>query len=747
MTTLNQDWTTSSGCWSEAAGHHKQKHLDIPCWLLDIQKSGNAKEGFCFILKKTIGNKTDWRFWQKQHSLKDGKIKITSAFLLGVLFLGVPSLRAGDFDGDGTGDLSIFRAATGLWAVRDVSRFYFGGAGDYPVPLNYDSSSASVAAIFRASSGLWAIRGVTRIYYGGSEDIPITGDFYGNGRDEIGIFRSASGLWAIRDYTRNYFGSSGDIPVPGDYDGDGTAESGIFRSSTGLWAIRGVTRSYFGASFDLPVPADYNGDGSDDMGIFRSSSGLWAIRGVTRLYFGASEDIPQPFGLTGNGIDAICIFRPGSGLWAIRGNSRIYYGRAGDFPAASPRYWSIPELPVFGIEVLAKYCNDDHFNKLLEAGAFSTRYSHMSWARLEPINTTADHFDWEIYDQTMAGYEDKGLSPVIIFSDIPSWAGDTQSGPFNDTARGDFAEFVGAVVNRYSRPPYNIKYWEFFNEPDGTKPDYWAIINTWGYYGKEYALMLKAVYPAVKAADPAARVVIGGLAYDNFVNGDSGNFNQRFINDVIENGGADYFDIMNFHYYYFARETWGDIIGKADTLKAILAWYGISKPTICSEVGIWGDDSNLALQARYVPKVFARGISAGLEAVLWFPLSTRAGYIFDGGLLREEDLSNPKPAYVSYQTMTSELGDYIYSAVVVTGDPNLEGYEFISSSTGKTKEVIWAPEDSSGRMTFPYESIRVVAIDGSEYFTTDGGSGDYDGRNNGQVRIPITSSPVYVESW
>ena len=659
----------------------------------------------------------------------------------------VPPISAGDFNGDGTGDVAIFRGSTGLWAVRGLSRFYFGGPGDYPVPLNYNSFLSSVAAIFRPSSGLWAVRGVTRIYYGRSLDNPVTGDFNGDGLDEVGIFRSSSGLWAIRNYTRIYFGSSGDTPVPGDYNGDGTAEAGIFRSNSGLWAIRGIDRVYFGGSSDLPVPADYDGDGISEIGIFRSVSGLWAIRGVTRSYFGSSGDIPQPFNITGDGSDKISVFRPNSGLWAVKGISRLYYGGSVDFPVAADRYWSMPELPLFGIEVISQYCDDAHFDKLIQAAAYSTRYSHLSWARLEPINTTADNFNWEIYDQTMAGYGDKGLSPIIIFSDIPSWAGDTQSGPFNDTARGDFAKFVGAVVNRYSRPPYNIKYWEFFNEPDGTRPDYWAIINTWGYYGKEYALMLKAVYPVVKAADPAARVVMGGLAYDNFVNGDSGNFYQRFINDVIETGGADYFDIMNFHYYYFARETWGNIIGKADTLKAILAWYGISKPTICSEVGIWGDDSNLALQARYVPKVFSRGISAGLEAVLWFPLSTEAGHIFDGGLLREEDLSNPKPAYISYQTMTSELGNYIYSAVVGTGDPNLEGYEFISSSTGKTKEVIWAEEDTSGHISFPYDRIRVVEIDGTEHNITDSGSGDYDGRNNGQVRIPITSSPVYVESW
>ena len=664
-------------------------------------------------------------------------------------FIVVPPIWAVDFNGDGTGDVAIYRASIGLWSVRDVSRFYFGDAGDYPVPLNYNSSSTSVAAIFRPSSGLWAVRGGPRIYYGGSQDHPLAGDFDGDGLDEIGIFRSASGLWAIHGYTRMYFGSPGDAPVPGDYNGDGTAAAGIFRPGSGLWAIRGGARFYFGGSSDLPVPADYNGDRVDDIGIFRSGSGLWAIRNVTRSYFGASGDIPQAFNITGDGSDKISVFRPNSGLWASKGISRIYYGRPVDCPIASPRCWSIPELPIFGIEIRSQNCDEPHFDKFIQAGADTTRYGYLSWARMEPTNTTADNYHWEKYDQLMADYGERGLSTIIIIADIPSWAGQTRSGPFNDDSRADFAEFVGAVVNRYSRPPYNIKYWELFNEPDGTKPLYGATINTWGYYGREYALMLKEVYPAIKAADPASQVVMGGLAYDAFVQPDgSGNFYQWFVEDVIKNGGADYFDIMNFHYYYFAHETWGNIIGKTTHLKNVLAYYGVTKPMICSEVGIWGyeDPYYLDLQARYVPMVFSRGFSVGLETVLWFPLSTKEGQTFEGGLLRGEDLS-AKPAYISYQTMTSELGEYRYSAVVETGAANLEGYEFISSMSGKIKQVVWAQEDTSGQMTFPYERIRVVAIDGSVQFVTDGGAGDNDGRNNGQVRLLIIQSPVYVEAW
>ena len=107
--------------------------------------------------------------------------------------------------------------------------------------------------IFRPGSGLWAIRGVTRVYFGGLNDIPLYSDFDGDLIDDIAIFRPDSGLWAVRSITRAYFGSSADQAVPDDFNGDGITDIAIFRESTGLWAVRSVTRVYFGGPGDIPV--------------------------------------------------------------------------------------------------------------------------------------------------------------------------------------------------------------------------------------------------------------------------------------------------------------------------------------------------------------------------------------------------------------------------------------------------------------------------------------------------------------
>ena len=244
----------------------------------------------------------------------------------------VSTIGSGDYNGDGTADIAIFRPGTGLWAVRGITRIYFGASTDRPVPGDYDGNGTTDIGIFRPDTGLWAIRSLTRGYFGTAIDSPIPGDYDGDDSCDTGIFRASSGLWAVKGITRAYFGSSGDLPVPGDYNGDGTGDIALFRGSSGLWAIRGVTRAYFGGSTDEPVPGDYNGDGVWDEGIFRGSSGLWAVRGVTRSYFGSGSDDPVPADYAGSGSDSIGIFRSSPGLWAIREISRVYFGGSSDLP-------------------------------------------------------------------------------------------------------------------------------------------------------------------------------------------------------------------------------------------------------------------------------------------------------------------------------------------------------------------------------------------------------------------------------
>ncbi len=237
----------------------------------------------------------------------------------------------GDYAGNGTAAVALYRPASGEWLIRGVTRFVFGSAEDRPSPLDFDGDGTTDAALFRPARGLWSIRSRTRIYFGTGADLAVPGDFDGDGTDDPAVFRPETGLWAVRDKTRMYFGSAGDYPLPGRWGG-GEAVAAIVRPDRGLWAARGTTRFHFGKAGDIPLRFDHDGDGVPEAACFRPHSGLWAVRSATRYFFGGGGDRPVAADFRGDGRDLPAIFRGAGGRWWLREQSRFYFGAEGDLP-------------------------------------------------------------------------------------------------------------------------------------------------------------------------------------------------------------------------------------------------------------------------------------------------------------------------------------------------------------------------------------------------------------------------------
>jgi len=241
------------------------------------------------------------------------------------------TIAGGDYDGDGSADVAVFRDGQGLWAVRGLTRIYFGGDGDLPVPGDYDGDGTTEAGVWRYGDGLWIVRDVTRVYHGLAADLPVPGDYDGDGSCDVAVFRPAEGLWAVRGITQTHFGVEGDSPLPADFNGDGTSEIAVFRSGNGLWAWRGVTRLYFGITGDWPLGAELGPDPNDEPVVFRGSLGVWTTASGSRWYFGKDGDTPVPASYLG-AEDTCAVFRPTAGLWALRGATRYWFGVSGDLP-------------------------------------------------------------------------------------------------------------------------------------------------------------------------------------------------------------------------------------------------------------------------------------------------------------------------------------------------------------------------------------------------------------------------------
>jgi hypothetical protein len=436
-------------------------------------------------------------------------------------------------------------------------------------------------------------------------------------------------------------------------------------------------------------------------------------------------------------------------------------------------------------EWLALY--EDAFPTLLDAledsGACWSRV-RISWKWIEeeaPVEGMPPIYEWGPYhDEKLALVAGTGVQLIGTIDDVPDWAADE---PFYDTCspiRADrldeFARFLTDLVNRYKQPPWNIHVWELRNEPDGTTPDRAAVgQGCGGLYGDKYAQMAAVAYPAIKAADPTATVLMGGVAYDNFTEY-GGPFNRYFPDNMMASGGAANLDAITLHYFAdFAAEwerwvphgdpptcglvedhdgtpydAWGiDIIAKANHFRNRLAvCHGVNKPlwiTELAEHGYPGLPATLDQQARYVIQGHVRSLAVGAVNITWFALVSPPYDPSEQGLLYQE-VYTPKPAYYAYQTLTSELAGYDY--VRPQSAQNAEGYVF-RNAQGQEKTVAWSwgAAGTSGMVDFAQTNqLRMVDRSGNVTLIQDGGAGDADGVANGTVVVRLPTVPLPPDS-
>ncbi len=385
----------------------------------------------------------------------------------------------------------------------------------------------------------------------------------------------------------------------------------------------------------------------------------------------------------------------------------------------------------------------------------------ISWADIEPANTSPVHYNWSGLDQSVTNAVQEDIELILTIGGQPTWAAIYPMGPVTNTA--DLVEFVGALVERYdgdgvSDAPGSpqARYFELYNEPDNADPIH-ASTGGWGYWGHNgagYAALLQTLYPVVRAASPQASLVFGGLALDWFED-QGGPFDRQFLDDVLAAcQGQNCFDVMNFHYYPAFRDFWEpygtDIIGKANYVRQKLTAYGFtSVPVICTETS-WGSSvewGGQEPQSRYVVKGYVRGMAAGLDIIVWYKIDDQ-GESFLPGLL--DDSLQPKPAYWAYQTMTGMLEDASYEralTIAETGSEQIEGYVF--RVYGQRIDVVWLEDDTPYNgdddpmlpLTVQAQTLRVTDKHGNATWLNDGDDGTVDGR----ITIQVSGSPLYLE--
>ena len=152
------------------------------------------------------------------------------------------------------------------------------------------------------------------------------------------------------------------------------------------------------------------------------------------------------------------------------------------------------------------------------------------WNEGEPRKGRYNDATLAEWDQAVATAQAAGAKIIAMVHRSPGWASGTNDTYMPPANPADYAAFVRFLASRYRG---EVEGWEIWNEQNISR--FWPS----GPNAAEYVELLKAAYPAVKAGDPDAKVVFGGLAQSDYY----------YVTQAYKAGAKGYFDVMATHPY------------------------------------------------------------------------------------------------------------------------------------------------------------------------------------------------------
>ncbi len=388
--------------------------------------------------------------------------------------------------------------------------------------------------------------------------------------------------------------------------------------------------------------------------------------------------------------------------------------------------------------------------QLAATGSAFTRGPFLAWNLVEPAAPGVR--DWSPMaglEAQLAAASAQGIDVILVVGYTPTWAQarpGSSCGPIREDKLDAFADFMAAAVARYSAPPYNVKYWELWNEPDidlaenpALPPDNpfgcWGDRNDPYYGGRYYGTMLNRIYPRIKAVQPAAQVLVGGLLLDCDPNNPPAGKSclpAKFIDGILIATGGRSFDGISFHAYdycwpglgQYGNSNWNSYshtTGPVTRIKAAyvrnrLAAYQVTgKYLMNTEAAVLCDTpTNEAeweqTKAYYVAQVYATALADGYRANVWYSMyGWRDPHRDRHTALLYAD-GSPRPAYTAYSVAAQQLSRAVFSRAL-NQYPGVLGYEF-HQEVGRVW-VLWSRDGSAHTIALPAAPASVSDIFGS----------------------------------
>ncbi len=213
---------------------------------------------------------------------------------------------------------------------------------------------------------------------------------------------------------------------------------------------------------------------------------------------------------------------------------------------------------------------------------------YFPWLYLQPDGP--DTYDWKHADRVIGEAHRQGLRVIARIDGVPQWARPTGTSwkYLDEPSYPAYARIMAAFAARYGDAVGQIVVW---NEPN--------LSLEWGLRPVDpagYAAMLKAVYPAVKAANPTMQILAAGLAPTTEPDGSPlGLDDLTYLTRLYDAGAAPYFDALAIHTYGGTKppdadpatdpRTWRH----AERIRAVMVARGDSVKLAYITEGGWND--------------------------------------------------------------------------------------------------------------------------------------------------------------
>jgi hypothetical protein len=213
----------------------------------EVTVAGFGNPGDLPVVGDWDGNESDTvGLYRPSDGFFYGRNRNTSGIAEFTCFAGNPEDMAvsGDWDGDGTDTLGIYRPSEQKFylfnkvcvgapmGAAGIS-FAFGNPGDLPIAGDFDGDGSAEVGLFRKSTGFVYYRntlttGIADVsfYWGNPDDLVVSGDWNANGTDTPGLYRPSDITFYLRN-TNTQGNADLTIPFPGGQS-DWLAVAGSF---------------------------------------------------------------------------------------------------------------------------------------------------------------------------------------------------------------------------------------------------------------------------------------------------------------------------------------------------------------------------------------------------------------------------------------------------------------------------------------------------------------------------------------